>query len=110
MEKGLKSGRKLVWIWTYVHANKNSSEDNICFKNDFILRNTKIQKHNYTLLWTTIVYGFTRMCVEPSSLGYSLDCFWNIGLIVSQCVVNQSRSYWLLSNLFATTISLIINM
>jgi hypothetical protein len=48
--KSLKSGRKLVWIHAYIHTNKNSSEDEICFKNDFILKDTKIQKHNCMLL------------------------------------------------------------
>jgi len=54
---------------------KNSSEDEICFKNDFIPRDTRIQEYNYMLLWMIIVYGSTRMCAKPLSLGYSLDCF-----------------------------------
>jgi len=53
---------------------KNYGEDENCFKSDFTLRDAKIQKHNCMLLWTTIVYGFTRTCAKPSSLGCSLDC------------------------------------
>jgi hypothetical protein len=54
---------------------KNSSEDEICFKSDFIPKDIRIQKHNCMLLWMTTVYGSTRMCVEPSGLGCSLGCF-----------------------------------
>jgi hypothetical protein len=39
---------------------KNSGEDEIFFKSDFIPRDTKIQKHNCMLLWMIIIYGFIR--------------------------------------------------
>jgi len=33
-----------------------------------------------------------------------------LGLIVNQCVVNQNQGYWLLSDVLAAIISLVINM
>ncbi len=64
-------------LFGYGHMSmqiKNSGENEICFKNDFTLRDTKIQKHNCMLIWTIIVYGFTRTCAKPSGLGCSPDC------------------------------------
>ncbi len=57
-------------LFGYGHTStqiKNSNEDEIFFRNDFIPRYTIIQGHNSMLLWMTIIYGFIRMCVKPSS-------------------------------------------
>jgi len=65
-------------LFGYMHMStqiKNSNEDEICFKNDFILKDTRIQEHNCTLLWMIIVYGSIRMCAKLSNLGCSLDYF-----------------------------------
>jgi hypothetical protein len=50
-------------LFGYKHMSmqiKNSNEDEICFKSDFIPTDTKIQEHNYMLLWMT-----TKMCAKP---------------------------------------------
>ncbi len=61
------------------------------------------------LLWSTIVYGTSRMGVEPIGLGCIIVS--NIfGHVVSQCGVNQSQGYWVLFDALVVAISLVIKM
>jgi len=60
------------------------------------------------LLWPTIVYGPSRMGVEPIGLG-SIIVSNIFGHVVNQCDVNQSRGYWVLFDALVV-ISLVVKM
>lgn len=59
------------------------------------------------LLWSTIVYGASRMGVEPIGLGCIIV---SNGHVVNQCDVNQSRGYWVLFDTLVVVISLVVKM
>jgi hypothetical protein len=71
---------------------KNSSQDTICFKGHFIVRNIGIQKYHCLLLWTITIYGASmqRRVLSLQVWAIARTIVVTLEHVVRQCGVNSS--------------------
>ncbi len=58
----------------------------------------------------TNVLDIPTTCAKSVGMGSSQIIFNTLGHVVQQCVLNQSQSYWLLSNALATIVAFVCQL
>jgi len=75
-----------------------------------VWRNLGIQSCNSTMLWHIVNIEFVVASPESPSVGHCWNCHCMLNLMVTTCVLNQSKGHWLLFDVSMITINLIVAM
>jgi hypothetical protein len=85
---------------------KNSCQDLVCIQGDSIQGNLGVQKCHKPLLWQTI--ALQNKIPSPQTWVMAHKVLEVLTPMVTQCVLNQFRGYWSLSDVIFAAITMCV--